>query len=151
MSVNGREYSHVNKKIRIDNVLYDEVSDLSYGYEIEGVEYVYGTSDVPLSATDGRFKPGEVSLTITRSQFVELQRNLGAAFMQRRFQVHVTSRIDGAPDVKHVLNSCRIIKNDSGTSSGGGPDLVKLTLHMMSLFDGAYPMRKIGFGAANVT
>lgn len=125
-------YDHSKHKIRYDNVVEDRITDMQFPDGITGRTKFWGTSVTPTDESDGRYEPGEGSVTMQREAWEDYISRTGDGYLQKEWEA-VIEREDRAKGryFKTELLGCKFLAPDDGTAEGGEPTTVTVGFTFM--------------------
>lgn len=135
-------YSHTSHKIRYDNVVEDRISDITFPDGVAGRTKFWGTSKTPTAESEGRYEPGEGSVTMLREAWEDYITRTGDGYLQKEWEAVIERKHEATGRYfKTELTGCKFMAPDDGTSEGG--DLTVTTVSftfMQKLENGKRPV-----------
>jgi len=137
--VNGHLYDYGNAEIRVENTLYNTITEVSYSQKLEpGV--LRGSSPMPLGYSRGTYEVTNASFSIYKEDYMRMVKQLaaltGGGYMESIFEIAVSYTPVGAfanEPILDTLSGCRIKSDEDSHSSGNDPLIVKAELNVYKL------------------
>ena len=136
-------YDHAAHKIRYDRIVETRITDVSYAGGIAGRTMFYGTARQPTDQSNGRYEPGDGSITFQREAWEDYMKRKGTGYLDAVFEI-VIERTDSANGRywKTVLRKCKFMAPDDSSSEGGDPTVTTASFTFMELEEnGSKPVK----------
>lgn len=133
--IRGHKYSYSSIELSLVRAgqkaeIFVDVSAINYGDSLED-EYLYGTNQAPLGRTAGRYNPGEVTLTMGKKSFSELQASIGDGWLGAILDIIVKFSEPDEGLVTDEIIGAKITGVSNAHASGPEALMVEVTLKPM--------------------
>ena len=129
--INGRRFSHTSLEISLikpdgSSEIFIDIDSIEYSEELE-VAFVQGTAIAPIGWTAGTYAPGDCTISMGKSSFQSLIKQIGDGWLGANLSVVVKYADEGEDSIADELTA-RIV--GTSTSSSYGPDPIKEQLKL---------------------